>query len=302
MATNRGSYLKPEELPELYQQAGRAALRARRLHDTFLRLAYSSIVLAVIVSLISPLLSSFESQANLAAATLLGLTLAAVLVVEFGGLGRSAYGARVLAESIRSISWRYMAKAAPFQPGISAHEVDNRFIATLRVIMNAREALRVLPRLELATDEITEKMRQIRAQPAFARADTYFRARVERQRLVHSALAAGNRRQALVLAMISISALAAGLALSLLMALRTDLPVQPVPAFAALGAAALGWSSHKRNQELYVAHRLTEYELGLIASRQDFVNNDQELSRLATDAENAIAKEHTLWAARRVSI
>lgn len=302
MATSQGSYLKPEELPELYRQTGRAALRARRVHDSALRLAYICLVLGAFVSLASSLLAPFEDEINLAAAVLLGLALAAVLVTEFGGLARSAYGARVLAESIRSLSWRYMAKAAPYQPGLSAHEVDNRFMASLRVILNAREALQVLPRLEVTSGEITERMRQIRAQPAASRAATYFRARIDRQRMVHNALAAGNRRQSLVMTMISVSALAAVLALGLLMALRTGLPIQPVPAFAALGAAALGWSSHKHNQELFVAHRLTEYELGLIASREDFVNSDQDLSRLATDAENAIAKEHTLWAARRVSI
>lgn len=302
MATVQNSYIKPEELPALYRKAGRAALRARRRHDFILKLAYIAIVLGALVSAAAPLLGAYRAEAYLAAAGLLAGALLMTLVIEIGGLARHLYGARVLAESIRSISWRYMAKAAPFQPGLSAHEVDNRFMATLRVILNAREALRVLPGLEPSTDEITERMRHIRAQPAAARAATYFRARIERQRAVHASLAAALRRQGLVLLTILVLALAAGLALGLLMAFRADLPVRPLPAFAALGAAALGWASHRRNQEQFLAHRLAEYELGLIAARQDFVHTDGELSRLATDAENALAKEHTMWAARRVSI
>lgn len=302
MASTQDSYVRPEELPELYRLAGRAALRARRIHGILLRLAYASLVAAAFLSSGAPFVEAYRSGLDLLGATLMAVALLSIVASSLGGFARSGYGARILAESVRSLSWRYMAKAAPFQPGVSAHEVDNRFMASLRVILNSREALRVLSGLEVSDGEITERMRQIRALPATARSSTYFQARIARQRSIHAALAAGCRRQNLLLAVIAILATIAGLAIGLLSALQGDLPVQLLPAFAALCAAVLGWSSHRRGQQLVLAHKLAEYELGLIASRKDFVHNDGDLSRLATNAESALSKEHTMWAARRVTM
>lgn len=296
------SYLKPHELPLLYRSAGAAAIRIRRTHSSLLGFSYLALVLAGAASTAALTFAQYSTPLQLGSAALFGSALVAILIIELAGLGRKSFGTRALAESIRSISWRYMAKAAPFQVGLSAHEAENRFLASLRVILNARESLKVLPRLEPSSAEITEQMRYVRALPAGARAATYFSARINRQKTVYSALAADSRGQTRIAAFLTLFSLAAGAVTAGLTALQPEIDLPVLPALGMIATASLGWGSYRRAQELTSSHRLTAYELGLIAARQQFVNNDQDLSMLATDAENAIAKEYTLWAARRISI
>ena len=66
-----------------------------------------------------------------------------------------------------------------------------------------------------------------------------------------------------------------------------------------MAAAFVAWLQLKRHQELANSYALAAQELSFIAEQIQRVETAGEFSKFVSDAENAISREHTLWAARR---
>ena len=72
-----------------------------------------------------------------------------------------------------------------------------------------------------------------------------------------------------------------------------------VGVFAAISASALAWLTLKRYEDLAEAYQTAAKELSRIGSEAPSNATEEGLSQFVIDSENAMAREHTLWLAKR---
>lgn len=68
--------------------------------------------------------------------------------------------------------------------------------------------------------------------------------------------------------------------------------------FAAIASAATAWNQLNQHRNQATAHTVAARELNIIYDQIEHVPDD-EWATFAEGAEDAISREHTMWAARR---
>jgi len=233
---------------------------------------------------------------------------AAQLLALLGALGCSVYlfairpdrfwyASRAVAESIKTITWRYVCRAEPFQ-GDDAN-ARNDFRQTLKQIVEQnREVCRSLTEY-LDGQQFTEVMEQMRSQPLEERRATYADCRIRDQLTWYAKKAAFNRRmsQYFFWALIVVNAVAVFCAV--LRIVYVDQSFWPTDVFVAMAASILSWMQAKRFSEQAASYALAAHEIGLIKEQSLTPETPEKFSLFVGDAENAFSREHTQWVARK---
>jgi hypothetical protein len=291
------------DLPSLFRSADEASGGAQRMYLWLLRIDLALIVLSAIASswgVSSPGLRVFLAAA-VASFFLAGMALTAF--VHQTQYDRQWFGTRAVAESAKTISWRYMAGAEPYLRSLSDKEADGLFCKELGAILRERQAVgAALGGGDASGEQITSRMREVRCSDLETRKATYLRDRIQNQRRWYADKAASNKIAAgRWLIAVGIGQLCGAVAAGTLI-LCPSFEFNAPSVFAALAAAFLAWLQLNRHQELAHAYAIAAHELGLIEARVPHVGTDDELSRFVADSENAISREHTMWIARRDTI
>jgi hypothetical protein len=201
------------------------------------------------------------------------------------------YDARALAESTKSIAWKYMMGAEPYQ-GDHGDAVFTRDLLTL-----LKDAQKTVRPAGAEGAQITELMRTVRAMPRAERIAIYRIDRILDQCRWYTQKseqhATSNRRWQNVVTW----TLAIAFALSVLSIVTT--PVGVVAGIAAsIAPAAIAWNQTRRHRDLAHSYAFTTHEIGLLSAGTDPMT-DEELGRFVADCETAFSREHTMWRARR---
>ena len=204
-----------------------------------------------------------------------------------------------MAESVKTLAWRYMMKAEPFGEA-SPERVDRLFAESLRSILRERHLLALpMSDADAGEDQITEPMRRVRGLGIDARKQIYLRDRIQDQQAWYAAKAAANARSEerlfWVMALAQLGALLAAIWLAVMPGLGLPL----VGVLSTLAAGVLAWLQVKQHEELAQSYLVAAQELSLIATQGRHVHTDAAFSTFVADAEAAISREHTLWLARR---
>jgi conflict system pore-forming effector with SLATT domain len=210
------------------------------------------------------------------------------------------YGGRAVAESAKSMAWRYVTGAAPYLAGLPSAEVDKKFILALESIVKERRQLSFGFGGEFSEQpQISDRMRSVRAGALADRKQTYLAERISDQRVWYGNQAKSNRSaEGLYFGVVFASQLAA-LASAIALVRWPDSNVRLTGFFASLASALIAWLQLKQHKELAQSYSVAELELGFIEEKARHVTTEQEFSDFVSDAENAISREHTLWIARR---
>jgi hypothetical protein len=248
-------------------------------------------VLGALITSIS--VASVRTGQALAGAAILSAGIVLSLITRTTAFHKEWYGGRAIAESVKTLAWRYMMRAVPYAGEAHSAPADASFIEHIRDILQQRSWLgAALVALDGSADQTTDRMRAMRAQPLEQRKAIYLHERVEDQQQWYAQKAASNRRTATrwfaLLVLCQVCAVAAAI-----------LVVNLAAIFAAGAAAIVAWIQVKQYEDLAQAYGLTSNELSFLRSRYDAMTSDEELSKFVIDVENAISKEHTLWVARR---
>jgi SMODS and SLOG-associating 2TM effector domain 3/SMODS and SLOG-associating 2TM effector domain 1 len=223
--------------------------------------------------------------------------LSAEFYIVYAKPDRLWYEGRAAAESVKTLAWRYMVRADPFQTAIPNHEADPAFVEALKDILHDLKDLDVTPVIA-ADEQIPDEMRRVRASALKDRQRAYERGRVEDQRVWYAKKARLNeeRWRRLSYTAIGLEFLGVlGAAFKAFSILEIDL-LGPV---AAAAAGLVAWSQAKQYQMLNRAYFVASQELATIRSQIDHVASEKDWSEFVQDAEEAISREHTLWRASR---
>ncbi|MGG7573229.1 DUF4231 domain-containing protein [Streptomyces sirii] len=284
--------LGDEDFPAVFRSADTASLSGQRRYMTGtkwrLLLAITAAVCAV-------------SSADAAVAMVL-LAFLATVYLEVWMLTdrpeRAWYDGRALAESVKTLSWRYAAAGDPFPVILPAADAERRFHERLEVLLREAPSDSLVPVGSMAA---TETMGELRQSPFAVRKQAYLTGRIADQQQWYGAKATTNIKLARRwrIGLITVEALGVLAAVLRLLEIVTfDLP----GVLAAVLGAGAAWFAVRQHESLGRAYTFAATELSIVHQRLSAVHDESEWAQEIADAEEAISREHTMWRASRGAV
>lgn len=287
------------DYPALYEAATEASNSAQRSYLRVLRIEYLLLVLAAVFSI-----DFSENKIYYLFYTFIFVISLVLLVYRtFSKPEQDWYKCRALAESIKTTTWRYCMRSAPFNNNLNDANINitrSAFRDYLKGVLDSNRHIgdRIPPN-SAADDQITSNMENIRLLDLGLRKDFYLLERIVEQRLWYQNKAAKNeawsRNWALVSGFIYLLAIGSILT-KLAYGNSIKVPTEPL---IVLASCLIGWMQIKKFNELSSAYKLTAHEIGILQGRIGEVTNDDEFSDFVNEAELAFSREHTQWVARQ---
>lgn len=207
------------------------------------------------------------------------------------------YAGRAVAESIKTLVWRYVSRAEPF------NDVDLKasqdFLDKLRDVVNQNKAVTNQLVTHLSNDQITPVMKDLRLQGLHDRLAVYVQCRIRDQLDWYSQKAEFNRVKSNKFFWCLLFLNASAFALALLKIKFYDFEYFPIDFIITISACVLTWIQAKRYSELSESYALAANEIGIIKHQSEKVATEEGFSLFVGDAENAFSREHTQWVARK---
>jgi len=285
--------MQEQDFPALYRSADDLSLKSQQNFLNALRVHLVTLVVAAILSIVS------IPHWSVAAAQLLALLGALGCSIYLFSMrpDRFWYAGRAVAESIKTVTWRYVCRAEPFQ-GDDAN-ARNDFRQTLKQIVEQnREVCQSLTE-HLDGQQFTPVMEAMRAKGLEERRATYSASRIADQLTWYAKKAAFNRRRSKWFFWMLIGTNAVAVVCAVLRIAFPDQPFWPTDVFVAAAASLLSWMQAKRFSELAASYALAAHEISLIKEQSLLPDTDEKFSLFVGDAENAFSREHTQWVARK---
>jgi conflict system pore-forming effector with SLATT domain len=322
--TSNSGALATSDLPPLFVAADRDAMRAQMGFFGLLRAELTLLAVGALVGLFAvlPAVFSFVPAFKTEPFALAGFSIPALPYADLvsAALIASAlilrlwrfrahpedrwYEARAVAESAKSVAWRYAVGGRPFDLSKDQATVDalarERFHETLTVTQSYRPDARAAEE-----EQLTPAMRAVRMQSAKARRETYRIGRIADQRAWYEGRAKLNHTLArrAHLAIIGLELLA--VIAALLQALKI-VPANTQAVLTALIGGGIAWSQARRYQDLSASYGLTAQETRKLeesyhqleeAFQQD--PSDATWAQFVDSAEEAFSREHNMWISTR---
>src|SRR5512133_1055047 len=285
----------PADFPALFRSADRESQRAQRSYLTSLRVRLGSLVLAAFGGALTlTTAGGFQVGGGLAFLAF-ACALGAELFLATTSPLTTWYEGRAAAESAKTLAWRYMVRAEPFE--VDDVDVDKQFHAqTYSLLQDLRSISLGIE--EPAAQQITDKMRHVRALEFNERRQVYLADRIADQQRWYSEKARWNDRRARGWVLVSIGLEIAGLIGGALKAfgwINFDL----LGFLAAAAGGVMAWIEAKQHRNLATAYGIASQELASIASELPTLHSEERWAAFVAQAEEAISREHTLWRASR---
>ncbi|MFB6788075.1 DUF4231 domain-containing protein [Streptomyces olivaceus] len=297
MELERG--LKEDDLPSIYRAANVLSAAGQKAYMRHTRFRLWCMVLAAASAAFSAARFMPPPSQPIFIGTSLILFIL-TLIAEISSLIAKPeelwYKGRAVAESTKTLAWKFSMRAAPFQEMPQDDAAEISLTDQLRRV--CREAPDTLGAHLTETVQITQAMREIRASSLAVRRKAYSRGRIEDQRKWYQGRAARNLQKAkqwrtFLLVLESLGAVGC-------LILLVKLSSFDIGGIVAAGVASGGaWIEVKQFNTLANAYSLTSSELSLIASEGEHVATEEEFQEYVNSAERAISREHTMWLARR---
>lgn len=285
--------MKQEDYPALYQSASDLSKRAQ---SAFYRAFLSHMGLLAIASAISVINSGCAEVAILQAVVLIG-ALGCAVYLYLARPDRHWYSGRAVAESIKTITWRYISKSEPFN---GSDPIDrHNFGLKLKAIVEQNKDVAGLLTTHLDGIQISLEMDRLRKNSATERLNYYRTHRIVDQQSWYATKASANRHMVNRYFIVLISTIGIAIFFSIAKVRFPTAPFWPTDFFVTVAAALLSWIQAKRFQELSASYALAAHEISLIRQQASPPMSDDELSKFIGDAENAFSREHTQWIARK---
>ena len=285
-------------MPGLFQSADRESLRAQNQYLSRRRFELMLLVGAAVCALADTKLHLF----NLTVVP--GSILAGILFLAAGLLEASVftvrperiwYQGRALAESTKTLVWRYAMMANPFQAG--APDSDSVLRQRLRQVVEEFPSLKSTPIVDVDA-EITPWMRATRSSSLAVRREIYKNERIEDQRRWYSFKAVWNRRRARIWGLAAVGLQVIGMAAGFARGFNLE-TLDLLSVIAVIATVAVAWLQIKQHTTLAQTYEVAAADLSTILRLFPDTNDETAWGVFVDEAENAISREHTTWLARR---
>ena len=209
---------------------------------------------------------------------------------------RAWYESRALAESAKTLAWRYSVGGEPFPLDSDPADADRLLIQRLREVIQPLTDVALLPSTN-ERSQITEGMRKLRARPLAERRAAYQTARLESQREWYAARAILNDRLARRWDTITLAFEVLGAVAAVLKASGVEVGLLGLSS--AIVAAVLAWTQMRAHANLSSAYAVAARELDDIQLLSGDPDTERQWAHFVEEAEMAISREHTTWRGAR---
>jgi hypothetical protein len=293
--------MERSDYPWLYRAADSASAKAKNAHFLGLK-AQLTILFIVGVLAAVPTWWHLELGSLKGLAVTSAVALAASLVIVGAArerkFDRRWFDARAVAESAKTLSWRYMMQAGP-SFAIENSVAEQTFIGELQALSATREvAVAELGGVEEDRTQISKFMLDARKRPFDERKAYYLAFRVAEERDWYHNQASLNRTSSsrwywagTVIQLVALTMAVVRAADFLTFSIAGPLMT--------LAASVSAWTQARRHDELGTSYSVAANELTNLEQKVELCTTDTELVALVKDVEEAISREHTMWRVRR---
>jgi hypothetical protein len=284
-----------ESLPGFFVDADKASLAGQRQTLAWTRIRLVGTIVAAVGGALTWSIGRFDLWGCVALAGF-AAALASEILLLVQQPERDWYAGRALAESAKTLAWRYAVGGAPFFPEVVPKAARSLLHERLRDVADkGRDRIT----LDGQSPTVTAGMNEIRNMLFGERKKIYLKDRIESQRNWYAGNARKNRqrtkfwRVCLIVGETLAVVLAGGRAFG-----AWSLDVSGI--LAAVIASSAAWLGLKEYSALASAYSVAAAELGLLYER--LMDTDEtNWPQAVADAEEAISREHTMWLASQSS-
>lgn len=290
--------LAKSDYPALYLGADAASATGRRSYFRLVRADLLLLAAGATLSTFAPLFDTVSGQTiRSISVALLVLGFVAKTSGRIRRFDNEWYDGRAVAESVKTLAWRFMLHVPPFST--TDRDAEARFGADLREIIRARPDLI----LEMGSEptsarQVTAAMRAIRSLPFADRRERYLSERIDDQIRWYAGRSESNRQAASRWFWLGLAAQSGAIGLTIVRIVVTAGP-DFVALAAAISAMATAWTQINRNDELAKSYGVAAQELILLKGELELADTEEEFTAIVDDAESAVSREHTMWMAKR---
>ncbi len=292
--------MKRLDFPSLYQASDAASNSSQK---NYLRVIIGDLICMIAGAVLA--VYSFNSELGNTiiycfSGLFLLISLILTIILKTKSFENFWYDGRALAESVKTLTWRFVCCSELFEITLSPKDADERFVTRINDLSKEfKDLCEVLNSDMLTRPIITERMRQIRSLPLNDRKKLYIKERIQDQKDWYSKKATYNNKKYNIWFVIVVVCQFLSLVGIVLLIKNPMLSWNAVGLFTTVSAAALSWTQTKQYQELNRAYTTAVQELNSIEALAQSISSEDQLSRFILDSENAISREHTLWLAQR---
>jgi hypothetical protein len=291
--------VEDHDLPALFLTADKASRMARRKSTILTAVNLLLLLTAAILGAITLANSSDQRYLIYPSIAILAAAVFVSRAIRSLNLEQQWYNGRAIAESVKSLAWRYMAHCEPYLHKKDP-EADQLLTDDLKQLMAQRKDFCLGVTMMLAqAPQITDRMRVVRQLATLERTKTYLSQRIDDQIRWYSSQAERNRKWEDVASTAMILSELLAVVGAIIMAVWPGSHFNPVGLLVDLTLVIISWMEFQRYRELAQSYAFAAEEIGLAKEKARYVKTDEELSEFVIESEKAIATEHKLWLARR---
>ncbi len=295
--------LKRNDLPALYHtatlesgNAQNSLLRLTKLNLFFL--TFGATLSAINISGISD--PNYRYLISYGSTAMLIISIIITFAMEQAKYERKWYDGRAIAESIKTLAWRFMMNSEPYRSEIKP---ENRFRDDLYAVLKDRKSFAELLGGDTSThQQLTDTMEKIRKSDLNTRKQIYLVNRIQNQKKWYNEKSKVNRNSGSLFFWLLIGIQIIAILASVLLQKTPDFIFNPTGVLTTMAAGLLAWMQLKQFRTLAESYGLTTHELGIIESKAQEIRSNDDFSDFVLESETAISREHTVWLARRVNI
>lgn len=272
--------------------------------NNFLRINFLVFILLILSSLSSIFTSVNTVSHSFTVFCTICLIISTILnlYILFFRPEKSWYEGRAIAESVKTLTWKFVTGTKPFKIKLTNEKSQLLFEENLKKIIGQRKDFYVLIGKEYPNEKmISDEMISIRNSTFEIRKNIYLESRVQDQINWYSKKSKSSSKNKNITFSFIIGSQILGVIFFI-----SELNSEPKYSFSSLSIALttifIAVLQLKKYQELTDSYGITSSELKFIKEKSKFIKNDDDLEKYVDDTENAISREHTLWLARRDNI
>jgi uncharacterized ion transporter superfamily protein YfcC len=283
--------------PALFTSSDNYSIKAQ---DNFKNLNKWTLVALVVATVLTSLTQESWAIWTSTALILISAILSTLmLVLKFE---KGWYEGRAVAESIKTLCWKFMTGARPFSIDLNETKAQNLLIENFKKVIGHRKDFFTLIGSGFAENEqLPVELMNIRKLSKDERISIYKTERLEKQKKWYTDKTTENKKWTKISFAVIILAQVLAV-ISLILKIKFEFEFSIAPILVTISTAFIAWLQLRRYQELSQSYLITATELSLIKSKINQVDTESEFSEFVDDSETAISREHTLWLATRDNI
>lgn len=288
------------DFPNYFQASDKASIKAQKHYINITRIELISMIIASALAIYNYQSTQSKLVVYIVSGLLLLLSLVLTIILKSKKYEDVWYQGRALAESCKTLTWRFVCCSEYFETSLDLGEAKTRFVERIKELSDEFKELSIaMNSRTLNLPIITDKMIEIRTYNLDKRKDYYIQNRIEDQKKWYADKAEYNSEKYNLWFWCVIISQALSLISIVFLIVNPAFNWNFVGLLTTISASALSWLQLKQHQELKQAYTTATQELNFIVTLTDQLTTEDSFSKFVLDSENAVSREHTLWLAQR---